>query len=363
MAITLVGMTLLWLVVSNNAASMVKNGITNQMTDVVESRAAIIDEYVLSAEVYAAVTTVRVLVGVLCAAMAAGGVILADKAVRQGGREDEREETSGHIRRRFAPLRGIGSISLSILRPSVRLLFAGGRAMIRKNQGTKLTGGWNMRWFEDHIRDGQVLFAFLSEAETPPEKADFVLAMGSQDLGVADTAVRAFRETRADWLVCSGGFGKDTAALFQEPEALLYARRCREAGLPEERLILEDRASNSGENFQFSRQLLEGRGLFPSVGVIACKPYMAKRAWATGARQWPEVRWSVFPQSLSLREYLDRSGDPEEVFHLMTGDLQRLRVYAGGFQEPVEVPEGVWAAFKRLAAAGFDRYVLPVSSE
>ncbi len=31
---------------------MVKNDITNQMTDAVESRAAIIDEYVLSAEEY-----------------------------------------------------------------------------------------------------------------------------------------------------------------------------------------------------------------------------------------------------------------------------------------------------------------------
>ena len=50
--ITVVGMTLLWLVVSTNAASMVKKDITNQMTDAVESRAAIIDEYVLSAEEY-----------------------------------------------------------------------------------------------------------------------------------------------------------------------------------------------------------------------------------------------------------------------------------------------------------------------
>ncbi len=50
--IILAGMTLLWLVVSTNAASMVKNDITNQMTDAVESRAAIIDEYVLSAEEY-----------------------------------------------------------------------------------------------------------------------------------------------------------------------------------------------------------------------------------------------------------------------------------------------------------------------
>lgn len=50
--ITAVGMALLWLVVSTNAASMVKKDITNQMTDAVESRAAIIDEYVLSAEEY-----------------------------------------------------------------------------------------------------------------------------------------------------------------------------------------------------------------------------------------------------------------------------------------------------------------------
>lgn len=48
--IILVGMTLLWMVVSTNAASVVKNDISNQMTDAVEARAAIIDEYVLSAE-------------------------------------------------------------------------------------------------------------------------------------------------------------------------------------------------------------------------------------------------------------------------------------------------------------------------
>ena len=48
--ITLVGMALLWLFVSTNAASVVKSDITNQMTDAVESRSAIIDEYVLSAE-------------------------------------------------------------------------------------------------------------------------------------------------------------------------------------------------------------------------------------------------------------------------------------------------------------------------
>lgn len=50
--ITLVGMLFLWGVVSTNAAAMVESDITNQMVDAVESRAAIINEYVISAEEY-----------------------------------------------------------------------------------------------------------------------------------------------------------------------------------------------------------------------------------------------------------------------------------------------------------------------
>lgn len=51
-AITLIGMLLLWLIVSGSTASTVKNDITNQMTDAVESRASIINDYVSSAEEY-----------------------------------------------------------------------------------------------------------------------------------------------------------------------------------------------------------------------------------------------------------------------------------------------------------------------
>lgn len=51
-AITFAGMLLLWFIVSNRVASMVKDDITNQMTDAVESRASIINDYVASAEEY-----------------------------------------------------------------------------------------------------------------------------------------------------------------------------------------------------------------------------------------------------------------------------------------------------------------------
>ncbi len=50
--IFIAGMLLLWRIVSENAASIVENDITNQMTDAVESRATIINDYVASAEEY-----------------------------------------------------------------------------------------------------------------------------------------------------------------------------------------------------------------------------------------------------------------------------------------------------------------------
>lgn len=53
-AITFTGMLLLWFIVSGRVASIIKNNITNQMIDAVESRAAIINSYVSSAEDYMA---------------------------------------------------------------------------------------------------------------------------------------------------------------------------------------------------------------------------------------------------------------------------------------------------------------------
>lgn len=51
-AIIFITMFLLWFIVSGRVASMVKKDITNQMTDAVEARASIINDYVTSAEEY-----------------------------------------------------------------------------------------------------------------------------------------------------------------------------------------------------------------------------------------------------------------------------------------------------------------------
>lgn len=216
-----------------------------------------------------------------------------------------------------------------------------------------------MRTKDEVIRDARRLYQFLSEHGPAPERADLILAAGSHDVRVADHAAGLFQAGRAPLILCSGGLGKMTEGLWDEPEAAVFARRCVALGVPEDRILLEPASTNTGENFRFSRALLSRMGIFPRTGIVVCKPYMAKRAWAAGTRQWGEVCWSVDPPPLSFEEYLGAETPLEREIPLMTGDFQRLTVYCErGFQAPVPIPAAMWEPYRRLVADGYDQFII-----
>ena len=216
-----------------------------------------------------------------------------------------------------------------------------------------------MRTKDEILRDAELLYRFHADCGAPEKKADLILAAGSHDLRVPRHAAALFLAGAAPRLLCCGGLGKITEGLWPKPEAVLFARECRALGVPADRLLLEDRSTNTGENFRFGRELLLRLGIAAESGIIVCKPYMSRRCLATARRQWPELRWSVDAPRIPFSEYCGGESPLEQEIELMTGDLQRLRVYAvRGYQVPVEIPEEVWRAYERLAADGFDRYVI-----
>lgn len=215
---------------------------------------------------------------------------------------------------------------------------------------------------EEVLRDARALYGFLSDSSdlgSEIQEADIILALGSHDVRVAEHAARLFLSGRAPLVVCTGGLGKVTDGLWEVPEGDVFARRCVELGVPETCVAVERRARNTGENFTLSKALLAERGVFPRTGLIVCKPYMARRAWSTGTQQWSQVRWSVDAPPLTLSEYLGPDTPLKQELELMVGDFQRLKVYADrGFQAPVPIPEAMWETYRRLAADGFDKYVI-----
>lgn len=216
-----------------------------------------------------------------------------------------------------------------------------------------------MRSREEILNDAKKLYEFLSETENVAVQADIILVAGSHDLRVPEHAARLFLKGAAPTVICSGGFGKITDGLWSVPEGDVFAERCIACGVPEDHILVEREAKNTGDNFTLSRKLCSNIGLHPQTGVIVCKPYMAKRAWATGSKQWQEVQWQVQVPKIPFEAYWTDEESMEREINLMTGDLQRLTVYAEkGFQVPVDVPEPIWAAYERLVKDGYDRFVI-----
>jgi uncharacterized SAM-binding protein YcdF (DUF218 family) len=195
------------------------------------------------------------------------------------------------------------------------------------------------------------------------ERADALLVLCSYDTSVAERGAQLVLDAWAPLLVFSGGLGAITRNLWSEPEAELFARVARGMGVPAERIVVETRSTNTGENVQFTRRLLAERGLDPESFILVQKPYMERRAYATFRRYWPEKRAVVTSPQFSFEEYLKNHSNgaltEEDVVCIMVGDLQRIRLYPErGFQIPQEIPDEVWAAYEELVAAGYDKHLI-----
>ena len=194
------------------------------------------------------------------------------------------------------------------------------------------------------------------------ERAGAILVLCSHDTAVAERGAQLWLDGWAPLLIFSGGQGAITSRLWSEPEADRFARIALDRGVPGERLLIENRSTNTGENVEFTRRLLSERGLDPASFILVQKPYMERRSYATFMKRWPEKRAIVTSPQVSFAEYLARYSNEalseDDVIGIMVGDLQRIRDYpARGFQIPQDIPADVWAAFEELVRLGYDTHL------
>jgi uncharacterized SAM-binding protein YcdF (DUF218 family) len=213
----------------------------------------------------------------------------------------------------------------------------------------------------EHLRDARVIWDYMQLGHTPVP-ADVIVALGTNDLRVAEFAVDLYFGGFGKRLLCTGGVahkGDLLATGWEHTEAEMYAEIAAARGVPSESILLETRATNTSENIRFSRVLLEARGPRPKSIVLAVKPFMQRRTWAHMAVEWPEMPATVASPSMSLDEYFTDELTPGKIVSILLGDLQRLWVYGNrGWSAPQRVPKAVLAAFETLKAAGFTHHLL-----
>ena len=194
-------------------------------------------------------------------------------------------------------------------------------------------------------------------------EADAILVLCSHDERVAERGAQLFLEGWAPLIIFSGGRGEITKKLWDEPEAVRFARIAMNLNVPSESILIEPNSTNTGENVQFTRKLLEQQDLDPQKFILVQKPYMERRSYAVFRRYWPEKQVVVTSPQVSFHEYLaeysNRSISVADVIGIMVGDLQRIKLYpALGYQIAQDIPDEVWSAFEELVRAGFDKYLI-----
>lgn len=207
-------------------------------------------------------------------------------------------------------------------------------------------------------------------------ETDAVFCLCSLDTRVAERAARLFLDGYGRHLIFSGGSGKLTQHRFSKPEAEVFADIAIRMGVPAEKIIVEPRSSNTGENVRFTWELLRQRkrqrqegqkeeGGVPQLAllrsfILVQKPYMERRTYATFAKQWPDpdAEFVVTSPELEWDEYPDEDNPRDLVINIAVGDLIRIKEYpAKGFQVPQHIPDEVWQAGQRLIRDGYDSYL------
>jgi uncharacterized SAM-binding protein YcdF (DUF218 family) len=189
--------------------------------------------------------------------------------------------------------------------------------------------------------------------------ADVILVLGSHDTRVAERGAELFLAGWAPLIVFSGHLGSLTAERWTRSEAEIFADVAAARGVPRERMLLEARSTNTGENVSFCRELLAERGVPVRKAIAVQKPYMERRTLATFRQRWPELELVVTSPQMDFDTYPSGDITREDVIHIMVGDLQRLMLYAEkGWSARQGIPDEVMDAYQGLIAAGYTRRLL-----
>ncbi|MBO0852860.1 MAG: YdcF family protein [Nocardia sp.] len=209
--------------------------------------------------------------------------------------------------------------------------------------------------------DVRVLWEF-NRMGHEPRRVDVGIGLGSHDIGVATYAAELFADRVFPRIVFTGANAPTTEAVFPRGEAAHYREHAIGLGVPDEAILVETRARNTGENVDFVRELLGEAEIRARSVMLICRPYQQRRSFATCRMRWPEVEVVCGSLPESLDAYVARIGDARRVVDMMVGDTQRVWKYAElGWAVRQPVPDTARAAFERLVEAGFTSRLLPES--
>ncbi len=129
--------------------------------------------------------------------------------------------------------------------------------------------------------------------DQPLQKADAIFGLGTYDTRIAEWSADLFNKGYAPLIIFSGGVAHEGDLLdpgWDRPEAEVFAEIAERLGVPKDKMLLEMKAQNTGENISFTKKLLSEKGIEIKDVILVQKPYMQRRIYATFKKLWDDIQ-------------------------------------------------------------------------
>ena len=197
----------------------------------------------------------------------------------------------------------------------------------------------------------QTVWNALVRRDTMPAQANVIVVGGCSDLGLAEKAAELYHAGVSNVIVITG-YQPEKMSM---TEARYLADKCGELGVPQSALILEEEATNTGENIVLAAKAINDLiGDVQSV-ILVHKPYVSLRFLATAEAQWPapQPKFYATCQTTSFEEYCKVNGLEDTAWKLL-GDIKRMDTYVEkGYQTAQLIPQPARNAYDKIINSGY----------
>ena len=216
------------------------------------------------------------------------------------------------------------------------------------------------------IKDSLEVIWNYMKLDQPLEKCDVIIGCGCTNLEIPKKCAELLKDGYAPLIVFTGGQGKMSNKYFSKAEAEIFKEIALENGVPEDKIILETKATNTGDNLRFSMKLLNEKNIkYDKVLIVGNTIY--ERRIFLAAKKIMEGKQIIIasPNSNStFDEYFNKiKNEPSEKrfdnISVIVGNIQRLIIFPQfGWELPEIVPDSVLEAYNKLKLLGFSKFVM-----
>lgn len=203
------------------------------------------------------------------------------------------------------------------------------------------------------INNANIIWEYFQQFNKE-DNTEVIVVCCSYDLRVCDYACDLFKRSGAHTIIFSGDRGNWTRDLWSKPEAEIFKARAIENGINPINIIIEDEATNIGENISFSKKYLniDEKVTFVSKSNTLLRIKLTLPLHINCDANFSAPKYS-FPDEVS--DVIGISG----LINEMVGDINRIITYPSlGYQNKHHLPQEVIDSYYFLIYKGFDKHLL-----